>query len=148
MGTAGSLSLVENFRNETVLVMNSDLFTNIDLEEMYQFFINEQADMMIATIPYNIEIPFAVLEFSDNLVSSLREKPSYTYYANAGIYLLRRKIIDYVPKEQKFDMTDLIEKVLIAKGRILKFPILGYWIDIGRHEDYRKAQEYVKYLGQ
>lgn len=148
MGTAGSVSLINDFVNDTVLIMNSDLFTNIDLEEMFQIFCHEKADMMIATIPYNVEIPFAVLEFSDNQVASLREKPSYTYYANAGIYLVKRAVLDYIPKQQKFDMTDLIESILQQKGRILKFPILGYWIDIGRIEDYRKAQEYVKYLGQ
>lgn len=148
MGTVGSISLIESFFNETVLVMNSDLFTNIDLEEMYQVFHHNQADMMVATIPYNIEIPFAVLELSDNQVVSVREKPSYTYYANAGIYLLKRSMLEYIPKQQKFDMTDLINSVLQHNGKILKFPILGYWIDIGRIEDYRKAQEYVKYLGQ
>lgn len=147
MGTVGSASLIENFENETILIMNSDLFTNIDLEEMYQVFHHEQADMMVATIPYNVEIPFAVLEISNNQVVSFREKPSYTYYANAGIYLMRRSILNYIPQQQKFDMTDLIESVLQHNGKILKFPILGYWIDIGRLEDYRKAQEYVKYLG-
>ncbi|MGC8823928.1 MAG: nucleotidyltransferase family protein [Bacteroidales bacterium] len=148
MGTAGSISLINDFVNDSVLVMNSDLFTNIDLEEMYQIFCHEQADMMVATIPYNVEIPFAVLELFDNQVTSLHEKPSYTYYANAGIYLVKRTVLNLIPKQQKFDMTDLIERILQHKGKILKFPILGYWIDIGRFEDYRKAQEYVKYLGQ
>ncbi|MCX7986411.1 MAG: nucleotidyltransferase family protein [Bacteroidales bacterium] len=148
MGTVGSVSLINNFTNDTVLVMNSDLFTNIDLEEMYQIFKSEKADMMVATIPYNVEIPYAILEFTDNLVASLREKPSYTYYANAGIYLLKRELFSFIPKNSRYDMTDLIENVLNLKGKILKFPILGYWIDIGRHEDYRKAQEYVNYLRQ
>ncbi len=146
MGTAGSISLIPSFHNDTLLIMNSDLFTNIDLEEMYLIYEKEKANMVIATIPYNVNVPFAILELDNSRVTSVIEKPIYTYYANAGIYLIKKEMIKYIPSSGKFDMTDLIKIVLQQKGKVIKFPVLGYWIDIGRHEDYQKAQEYVKYL--
>ncbi len=147
LGTIGSIHLIRNFTNDIVLVMNSDLFTNIDLEEMYLAFVEEKADMAIATIPYNIDIPFAVLELENNrLVKTFHEKPTYTYYANAGIYLFRKEAFKFIPQDSKFDVTDLLEILLKNQLKVIKFPIIGYWLDIGRFEDYKKAQEYYKYI--
>jgi len=146
MGTLGAVSLINDFKHKVTLVMNSDLFTNIDLEEMFQTLEEEKADAVVATVPYNIDIPFAVFEVRDNHITSLHEKPTYTYHTNAGIYLFRTALFKYLPSHQRCDVTDYLQILLQHHCKIVKFPVLGYWMDIGRMEDYKKAQEYYKYL--
>lgn len=146
LGTIGSLTLVQGLKNATVLLMNSDLFTNIDYDDFYQDFINKNADMSIATIPYNVDIPYAVMDLDGDQVVSFQEKPTITYYANAGVYLIKRELLNIIPQDVKFDATDFME-VLIKMGKhITRYPIVGYWVDIGKPQDYAKVQEFVKHL--
>jgi dTDP-glucose pyrophosphorylase len=146
LGTAGALSLVEGFRNDTILLMNSDLLTNIDFEDLYRNFKKSQSDLMVACIPYKVDIPYAILEMEDDRVISLKEKPSYTYYSNAGIYLMKSEVVDLIPKNEHFNATDLMDS-LIAKGnKVGYYPILGYWLDIGKMDDFVKAQEDIKHI--
>ncbi len=146
LGTIGSVTLVDDFIHDTILVMNSDLLTNIDLEDFYRFFNDEKADMAVASVPYTINVPYAIMEVDGSNVKSLREKPSYTYYSNAGIYLIRRKVLDKLPKNKFLNATDLMEQIINEKNKLVYYPILGYWLDIGQHEDYKKAQEDIKHL--
>jgi NDP-sugar pyrophosphorylase family protein len=138
LGTIGSVSLVKEFKNDTILVMNSDLFTNINYEDFYQDFLESNADISIATIPYNVSIPYAILNFKENTVSSFEEKPSYTYYANAGIYLIKKKMLERIPNGGIFHATDLLQSLIDDNKKVIKYPIIGYWVDIGRHEDFAK----------
>ena len=146
LGTIGAIKLIDNFMYEDVLVMNSDLFTNIDYEDFYKTFKDEGADMAVATIPYNINIPYAILDYDGDKIKSFQEKPSYTYYANAGIYLIKKELIDKIPFDTFFNTTDLLEVLLAENRNVIKYPIIGYWIDIGKHEDFKKAQEFVKHI--
>ncbi|PSK94447.1 nucleotidyltransferase family protein [Taibaiella chishuiensis] len=147
LGTIGSVKMVETYEHDTLLVMNSDLLTNIDFHEFYTEFKNQDADMAIAATSYHVDIPYAVLEADgDNVIHSLKEKPRYTYYSNAGIYLMKKSVIDHIPDAQFYNVTDLIEALVGMKKKVVSFPILGYWLDIGKHEDYRKAQEDIKHL--
>lgn len=146
MGTIGSLSLVRSFHHEVVLLMNSDLLTNIALGDLYNEFVNSGADMAVATIPHHVDLPYAILELQDNSVASLREKPRYTYFANAGIYLIKKELLDYLPVGQFYNATDLMEKTISEGKKLVHFPILDYWLDIGRSSDYYKAQEDVKHI--
>ena len=91
LGTAGSLSLIENFSNDTILLMNSDILTDINYEDMYKKFIKSKADMLVASIPYSVNIPYAILEHEESQVKSFKEKPKYIYHANAGIYLMKKE---------------------------------------------------------
>jgi NDP-sugar pyrophosphorylase family protein len=79
-------------------------------------------------------------------VRSLKEKPRYTYFSNAGIYLLKRSVLDLIPQNTFFDITDLMDKLLSMDMKLITFPINGYWLDIGKHEDFQKAQEDIKHL--
>ncbi|MCC6369593.1 MAG: NTP transferase domain-containing protein, partial [Bacteroidia bacterium] len=88
LGTIGAVSKIKDFEHEHILVMNSDLLTNIDFADFYKDFITNNADVAVATIPYKVDIPYAVIETNNNVVMALKEKPSYTYYSNAGIYLI------------------------------------------------------------
>lgn len=144
LGTIGALSLAPCFKQDVILLMNSDLLTNIDLGHFYNEFISEGADMAVATIPYHVDLPYAVLELNENMISSLKEKPRYTYFANAGIYMMRREITELIPKGRHYNATDLMEKVIAEGKKLIQFPIFGYWLDIGNPDDFRKAQEDIK----
>lgn len=146
LGTIGSVRFVDTFHNDTVLVMNSDLFTNIDYEDFFLHFIDNDADMSVAAIPYSVSVPYGIFELEERNIKGVKEKPTYNYYANAGIYLIKKNLLDLIPQDKFFNATDFLE-LLIQKGfNVIRFPITGYWIDIGKHEDYKKAQELVKHL--
>lgn len=146
LGTIGAASLIDSFVHDTILLMNSDLLTNIDFADLYNEFVQSGADMAVATIPHHVDLPYAILELQDNTVSSLKEKPRYTYFANAGIYLFKKKLLDYLPKGEHYNATDLMEKVIAENKKLIHFPVLGYWLDIGRMSDYHKAQEDFKHI--
>ncbi|WP_338871044.1 nucleotidyltransferase family protein [Spirosoma sp. SC4-14] len=138
LGTIGAMRLTATYHHDTVLLMNSDLLTNIDFEDFYEEFRRQNADMSVATVPYQVSIPYAVLETDDGRIRSLKEKPNYTYYINAGIYLMKRSLIDMIP-EGEYNATDLLEKLIAEQYTVTYFPMLNYWLDIGRPEDYQKA---------
>lgn len=144
LGTIGSLKLIDNLSKDYVLVMNADLLTNVNFEALFNDFLLKKGDALIATIPHEVKIPHDVIETKKGYVTQLKAKHSYSYNLNAGIYLFKKECIDYIPDNTFFDATDLIE-VLIAKGKkITNYPILDYWLDIGKPEDFKKAQEEIK----
>lgn len=146
LGTIGSVKFIDKFYNDTVLMMNSDLFTNINFEEFFLHFKKNNADMSVAAIPYSISVPYGIFELEDREIKGIREKPTYNYYANSGIYLIKRKLFELIPDGIFYNATDFIEKLIKEKYNVIRFPLTGYWIDIGKHEDYRKAQDFVKHL--
>lgn len=146
LGTIGSIRFVENFYNNTVLLMNSDLFTNIDYEDFFLHFKDHDADMSIAAVPYTISVPYGIFELEGREVKGVLEKPTYNYYANAGIYLIKKNLLNLIPDGEFFNATDFMN-LLIARGyNVIRFPLNGTWIDIGNPQEYQKAQELVKYL--
>jgi len=149
LGTAGSLSLIDDFENDTILLMNSDLLTNIDYEDFYRSFKEKKADIMVASIPYDVSLPYAIFEtnnINNKHIKSFKEKPTYTHYANAGIYLMKKSILRYIPKHEFFNATDLMNAVINNNDKLIHFPITGYWLDIGKHEDYDKAQRDISHI--
>jgi len=147
LGTVGSILLVENFFYDDIIVMNSDLLTNIDFADFFNVYKESNADMAVAATSYHVDVPYAVLEVGEeNRVSSLKEKPRYTYYSNAGIYIIKRAILEMIPIDEFYDITDLMKKILINGKKLVTYPITGYWLDIGKHEDFKKAQEDIKHI--
>lgn len=144
LGTIGSAKLVEGLENDNVLVMNSDLLTTINYEDLFLFHAEQNADMTIAAVPYMVSVPFAILHSENCRVTGLEEKPTYNYYANAGIYIIRRRLIDRIPDDCVFDATDLIELIIKEGGKVVYHPIDGIWLDIGSPDDFRHAQEIVR----
>jgi len=140
LGTIGAVSKVTNFSHDYVLVMNSDLLTNLDYEHFYLDFINQDADFAVVTIPYKVSVPYAVLETTNGHIMSFKEKPTYTYYSNGGIYLMKKSALKYIPNNTFFNATDLMEKLIQENKKVVSYPLLGYWLDIGQHEDFQKAQ--------
>lgn len=147
LGTIGALSKIENLQNDNIILLNSDLLTNIDYEEFYRIFKEEEADMAIASTPFDVNVPYAVLEFSEGKnIRTFKEKPKYTYYSNAGIYLIKAGLLNRIPKNEKHDATDFLNGLLSNGFKVISEPIHGYWLDIGRIEDYFKAQEDIRYI--
>lgn len=111
MGTIGAVKLIEKNINDTILVMNSDLLTNIDFNDFYKKFVDSKADILVATIPYNVDVPYAVMDINDkNEVVSFKEKPRYTYYSNAGIYLFKKELLRLIPENTFFLMQLILWK--------------------------------------
>ncbi len=146
LGTIGSVKFVETLYNDTVLVMNSDLFTNINYEDFYLHFKEHDAEMSVAAVPYTVSVPYGIFDLDGRDIQGLIEKPTYNYYANAGIYLIKRSALDEIPDDTFFNATDLIEKLIAEKKKVIRFPLNGTWIDIGNPQEYQKANELVKHM--
>lgn len=146
LGTIGSIRFVKEFFNDTVLVMNSDLFTNINYEDFFLHFKEHDADMSVAAVPYNVSIPLGIFDLDGRNIKGLKEKPQFEYYANAGIYLIKKSALDFVPEDVMFHSTDLIETLIAAGRKVIRFPLNGTWIDIGTPQEFQRALDMVKYL--
>lgn len=146
LGTIGSIKFVDTFYNDYILVMNSDLFTDIDFEDFFLYFREHDADISVAAVPYNVNIPFGILDLDGYNIKGLLEKPKYNYYANAGIYLMKKSVLNEIPKDTFFNATDLIEKLILQGKCVVRYPLKGTWIDIGQHADLAKARDLVKYV--
>lgn len=146
LGTIGSIKFVPEFFNDTVLVMNSDVFTNIDYEDFFLHFQQNDAEMSVAAIPYDVSIPYGIFDLDGRIIKGLIEKPKYNYYANAGIYLIKRRALDEIPADTFFHATDLVEKLISEGKEVIRYPLNGTWIDIGNPQEYQKAQDLVRHL--
>lgn len=146
LGTIGSIRFVPKFYNDTVLVMNSDVFTNIDYEDFFMHFQQHDAEMSVAAIPYNVAIPYGIFDLDGRNIKGLIEKPKYNYYANAGIYLIKRRALEEIPEDTMFHATDLVEKLILEGKKVIRYPLNGTWIDIGNPQEYQKALDLVKHL--
>ena len=146
LGTIGSIKFVDTFYNDTVLVMNSDLFTNIDYEDFFLHFQMHDAEMSVAAVPYNISIELGILDLDGRNIKGLIEKPKYNYYANAGIYLIKKRALAEIPKDTFFHATHLVEKLIAQDKKVIRYPLNGTWIDIGTLQEYERAKELVKHL--
>lgn len=146
LGTIGSIKFVEAFYNDTVLLMNSDLFTNIDYEDFFLHFKEHDADMSVAAIPYTVSVPYGIFELDGREVKGVLEKPTYNYYANSGIYLIKRDLLNLIPNGKFFNATDFIDLLMKNGYKVIRFPLNGTWIDIGNPQEYQKAKELAKHL--
>lgn len=146
MGTISALGQLSSEGTDPVLVMNSDLLTNIDLESFYLDFVSRGAAMAVATVPYRVKVPYAVLALEGEKVARFEEKPEYLYNCNSGIYLVDERAVARVPKEGPFNATDLMEGLIAEGEKVVSFPLRSYWLDIGKPDDLAKAGEDVHHL--
>ena len=102
--------------------------------------------MGVATVPYTTKVPYVIFTTNEKQITGLKEKPVYTNYANAGIYILNTSVINKVPHNTFYNITDLMEQLIAENQTVIHNPIVGYWIDIGQHQDYKNAQEIVKHI--
>ena len=140
LGTAGGLGLIK-LPNEPTLVINGDILTQVDFRSMLAFHYEQHAEATMAVRRYDLQVPYGVVECEGSHICSLREKPQLSFFVNAGIYLIEPSVYSYIPNGQRFDMTDLIQRLLSAGKSVASFPIREHWLDIGQHSDYEQAQK-------
>lgn len=145
LGTIGSASLVTLPAEGDTLVMNSDLLTTIDLEEMYLRHAEAGADVTVAAIPYTVSVPYAILTTDGQEVRALSEKPTYSHLANAGIYIFSNRLLHTLDPQTRTDATDLIERAMERGMKVTYYPIKGVWIDIGSPADFKHAAELMRH---
>ena len=143
LGTAGGIQLLKQF-DDTMLVINGDVLTGAPFGAMLDYHRAYHADLTIGVRKYEVQVPFGVVECEDVHVKGLEEKPCLSFFINAGTYLIEPAVRDFIPAGQRFDMTELISKLIEAGRIVVSFPIMEYWLDMGRHEDYAKAQQDVR----
>ncbi len=140
LGTAGALAGLRG-GGDPLLVINGDILTAVDYGAMLDFHREHEATITVGVRKYEMSVPFGVLDVEGAAVTGLREKPSYSLFINAGIYLLEPSVLDLIPEKKRSDMTELIQSVLDSgTGKVISFPIHEYWIDIGQLQDYMRAQ--------
>lgn len=148
LGTMGSLTLVEGLRHDNLILMNSDLLTTLDFERMYLHHESSGAELTIAAIPYNVSVPYAILETEGDRVSGLTEKPTFNYFANAGVYILRRSLISEMKRGEYLDAPDFILRLTQTGRKVSYFPLEGIWVDIGSPDDFRYANRLMDMRAQ
>ena len=141
LGTIGSLALIKDFVHNDVLVMNSDLLTTLDFEKMFIHHRNSGAMLTVAAIPYTVSVPYAIMQTEGDRVTGLAEKPTFNYFANAGVYMMQRKCISRITPGVALDAPDFIEMLIADGAKVAYFPVEGTWIDIGSPDDFRYANE-------
>jgi NDP-sugar pyrophosphorylase family protein len=141
LGTAGPIALVPDL-NDTFLVMNGDLLTTIDYGAMLEYHRERGALATIACYQRDVKIDLGVIEVdTDNWVKNYIEKPTYHYAVSMGIYLFEPAILKYIVPNQRLDLPELVLKLLKEGQQVNVFNFDGYWLDIGRHDDYERAIE-------
>ena len=144
MGTAGALSLLKERPSEPFFVMNGDLLTNVNFEHIFNYHILNKATATMCVREYDYEVPYGVVKMNDNKIIEIAEKPVQKFFVSAGIYMLSPEILDLIPKNEFYDMPALFEKLIKLSKNVISFPIREYWLDIGRMEEYQRANEEYK----
>lgn len=142
-GTAGPLKLVEHMLNDQPFItMNGDLLTNIDFADLYQAHLDSSAELTMATAVHTITSPYGVVDLNESgKIKLIREKPKLDFLINAGIYVVSPSVLDIIPKDEFFDMPDLIQTLIDQKRKVETYHINGEWHDLGSMETYRRIHQ-------
>ncbi len=139
MGTAGALSLIERQFDEPFFVMNGDLLTNVNFEHLLEFHESNRAMASMCVREYDFQVPYGVVTIDDGSILSIEEKPVHKFFVSAGIYMLDPHCIDLIPPHEFYDMPTLFEELIARGEKSVSFPLREYWLDIGRIEEYERA---------
>lgn len=140
-GTIGAVKTISLSDNSDLLVLNADLLTNIDFENLFISYKLSKSDAIVATKEYIVDIPFGTFQIENNNIVGLTEKPTYSYQLNTGIYLFNKSLVDFIPEQGKLDATDFLEDVLNRGKKISFYTMKEYWLDIGSPKDFENAQK-------
>ena len=139
MGTAGALSLVKERLEEPFFVMNGDLLTNINFENMMEYHLLNNSVATMGVREYDFQVPYGVVKTDGVDIVSIEEKPTHQFFVSGGVYVLSPKVLKYIPEDEYYDMPTLFEKLIEENEKSISFPIHEYWLDIGRIEEFEKA---------
>ena len=140
MGTAGALYFLPEKPVEPVIVMNGDLLTKLDFGELVDAHKHSNAAATMAVREYSYQVPYGVINCEEDRILSIEEKPEQTYFVNAGIYVLNPEVVAKVNKEEFFDMPELFTEIIGEGQKAGIYPVREYWLDIGRLDDFKRAQ--------
>ena len=138
MGTAGAISLLKKKLNKPFFVINGDLLTNLNFKKMLDFHKEHNSRATMCIKQYNINLTYGEVKLDKENIMSINEKPKHKFFINAGAYILDPKCIELIPKKF-YDMPSLFKKMIKKKYKIVSFPLEEYWLDVGRPNDYDKA---------
>jgi dTDP-glucose pyrophosphorylase len=140
LGTAGALGLLKQPEGP-VLVINGDVLTEVNFRSMFDYHVDNQAVMTVGVRQFELQVPYGVVDLEESRVTRLDEKPTYRFFINAGVYLIEPEVFTLITGEERLDANDLIERLIADGKKVIGFPIHEYWLDVGRPEDYRQANE-------
>ncbi|MBU3190621.1 nucleotidyltransferase family protein [Clostridium bowmanii] len=146
LGTGGGIRLARGYIDKPFFVINGDIFTNLNVENMMDFHINNKYDLTVGVRKHGFTIPYGIINSEKCIIKSIEEKPTKEYLINAGIYCINPDVIDYIPKDEYYEITELINKCIKQGKRVGSYEIKEYWMDIGKIEDYYKVNEDVSEL--
>jgi NDP-sugar pyrophosphorylase family protein len=142
LGTAGPLALLRDRLSDPFMVMNGDLLTTLSFTNLLEYHRREQADATVAVFRREVKIDFGLIDSDERgRFAGYREKPTYQFEVSMGVYAMSRSVLRHVPAGERLDMPDLISAIHAAGGRVACYREDCYWLDIGRMDDYAKAQE-------
>jgi len=139
LGTAGPISMIPDL-NDRFLVMNGDLLTTLNYTDMWAYHVRQGAIATVAVASRDVRIDLGVIETnSAGLVTKYIEKPTFQYLVSTGIYAFERRVLDHIPSGRRLDLPELVERLLNAGEEVATYRHQGYWLDIGRRDDYEEA---------
>lgn len=144
LGTAGPLSLIKEPLDKPVIVMNGDLLTKVNFEQLVDFHIENKAEATMCVRDYEFQVPYGVIKTHQHKLVAIEEKPIHHSYVNAGIYVLNPSVIDLVPYNEFYDMPDLFSTLILKESNVHVFPLREYWMDIGQIKDFEQADKDFK----
>jgi dTDP-glucose pyrophosphorylase len=139
LGTAGALGLMGEKPTRPTIVMNGDLLTKVNVQQLLEFHRHQKADLTVCVREHEFQVPFGVVRIDDNAIVGIDEKPVQRFFVNAGIYVLEPHVWELIPKGESLDMPDLFGRLIERKRYIAAFPLREYWLDIGRRADFERA---------
>jgi dTDP-glucose pyrophosphorylase len=144
MGTAGPLSLISEPLTQPLLVMNGDLLTKTNFQQLLDFHEEQKSFATMCVREFDLQVPYGVVRLEKNQITHIDEKPIHHFFINAGIYLLEPSVLSLIPAEKYYDMPSLFECLIGQKSTTAAFPIREYWLDIGRVNDLERANDDFK----
>lgn len=142
LGTGGALGMLpDNISDAPLIVSNGDLLTQIDFELLIKFHEKHQADATMCVRDHAYQVPFGVVTGDGDRISEIIEKPTYRHFVNAGVYVISQNLLNLVQKNEQITMPELFQRCISLNMKTLMFPVHEYWLDIGRLDDFEKAQK-------
>ncbi len=139
LGTAGALSLIRDKLEDHFFVMNGDLLTNVNFEHLLKYHQESHSLGTMCVREYDFQVPYGVVDVVDGKIQAITEKPTHKFFVSAGIYMLSPNVLEYIPDNIFYDMPTLFEKLISVNKNVISFPLREYWLDIGRIEEFEKA---------
>ena len=139
MGTAGALSLLPETPTKPLLVMNGDLLTKVNFAHLLDFHKEHNSDATMCVREYKLQVPYGVVQIDKHRLIGIVEKPMQQFFVSAGVYVLEPDILQFIPHSEFFDMPNLFDELIHQQRETAVFPVREYWLDIGRIDDFERA---------